>query len=89
MGIMKVCQVCGRRFPKSDRSNHCAAHRRRGSGWDRWRRNQRVWAAYGYRCGWCRAAGPLQVHHLDGNPANDADANLVPLCADCHREAHF
>ena len=26
----------------------------------------------------------LQVHHIDENPGNNAEENLIPLCAECH-----
>lgn len=26
----------------------------------------------------------VQIHHIDGNPSNNASANLVVLCLDCH-----
>ena len=29
-----------------------------------------------------------QVHHLDGNPANNHQSNLVCLCAGCHLRLH-
>ena len=29
---------------------------------------------------------PVQIHHLDDNPANNSIANLAVLCFDCHRE---
>ena len=31
----------------------------------------------------------LEVHHLDGDPSNNARANTIPLCCDCHRGATF
>jgi 5-methylcytosine-specific restriction endonuclease McrA len=30
----------------------------------------------------------LQVHHLDGDPSNNAADNLIPLCAGCHLRVH-
>lgn len=30
---------------------------------------------------------PLQIHHIDGNPSNNASSNLVPLCLDHHDKA--
>ncbi len=50
----------------------------------------RVKDAAGWRCEHCGhphdpASGhTLTVHHLDGDPANCADANLVALCQRCH-----
>ena len=49
------------------------------------------------RCGHCRIREDelklraprlsLEVHHRDGNPANNHRSNLIALCPDCHREA--
>ena len=30
----------------------------------------------------------LHVHHIDGNKLNNDPANLVALCAGCHRTRH-
>ena len=57
----------------------------------RGRRNQerraRLTAAQGGRCGQCGAIAPLELHHLDHDPANDDPANHVMLCRRCHRLA--
>lgn len=40
-----------------------------------------------HRCSKCY--GPdhdVQVHHIDGNPANNDDENLIVLCLNCHSE---
>jgi hypothetical protein len=29
----------------------------------------------------------LEVHHVNGDPANNAIHNVIPLCRDCHRSA--
>lgn len=49
----------------------------------------RVKRAAGYRCEHCgarhnRRGRVLTVHHLDGDPGNCADENLVALCQVCH-----
>jgi len=31
---------------------------------------------------------PLIIHHIDGNPSNNDEENLILLCNDCHDEAH-
>ena len=51
---------------------------------------KRIKDAAGWRCEHCGhehdpATGhTLTVHHLDGDPANCADDNLVALCQKCH-----
>ena len=50
------------------------------------RRRRLIRAAFG-RCVRCGTAGPLELHHRDGNPGNDEPSNLQPLCPDCHRAA--
>lgn len=40
-------------------------------------------------CCACRTPGaPVQVHHIDQNPANNAEGNLIVLCQNCHDDAH-
>jgi len=45
-----------------------------------------------YTCPGCgRSRGDVrnfEVHHIDGNPANGSEENLVALCRDCHEEVH-
>lgn len=46
-----------------------------------------------YKCAWtccrCRKRGrPVQVHHIDKQPSNNVETNLVALCGPCHDEAH-
>ena len=43
--------------------------------------------ARGRTCQQCGDGGRLELHHDDGNPANDDPANLRLLCHDCHVEA--
>jgi hypothetical protein len=50
-------------------------------------RRARLMRQRGARCERCRRPPPLELHHLDGNPANDADHNLILLCSTCHIEA--
>jgi hypothetical protein len=53
------------------------------------RRNQkrcaRLIAAQGGRCAQCGEPGPLELHHIDHEPANDDPVNHVMLCRRCHR----
>jgi 5-methylcytosine-specific restriction endonuclease McrA len=49
-----------------------------------------VFATYGRRCVECgRSDVPLEVHHLNSDPADNRIANTIPLCRDCHRQATF
>lgn len=38
----------------------------------------------------CRICGAVAtvVHHIDRNPFNYADENLMPLCRNCHEKLH-
>ncbi len=38
------------------------------------------------QCCVCYSRG-IQIHHLDGNPANNELDNLAPLCPNCHEQA--
>lgn len=40
-------------------------------------------------CGQCGGQDNLQIHHIDGNPANNARSNLMTLCASCHAKWHW
>jgi hypothetical protein len=41
-------------------------------------------------CCVCRGKGkPVQIHHIDENPANNDLRNLAVLCFDCHRETQI
>lgn len=39
-------------------------------------------------CERCGSIARRHVHHLDGNPQNNAASNLLTLCGSCHRQAH-
>lgn len=42
-----------------------------------------------HTCCVCRTpALPIQIHHIDQNPSNNVENNLVVLCQNCHDEAH-
>ena len=32
---------------------------------------------------------PIQIHHIDNNPANNTIDNLCVLCFDCHRDTQI
>jgi 5-methylcytosine-specific restriction endonuclease McrA len=44
----------------------------------------------GWRCQNCGSLAELQVHHINsrGRLGDDAETNLVTLCANCHQEVH-
>lgn len=40
-------------------------------------------------CCVCRALRtPVEIHHIDQNPANNDEENLIALCSNCHDDAH-
>lgn len=55
---------------------------------------RRVKDAAGWRCEQCghahapREGYTLTVHHIDGDPQNNRDENLVALCQRCHLALH-
>jgi 5-methylcytosine-specific restriction endonuclease McrA len=58
---------------------------------DAYRRlSRQVLARDGWRCQDCSAARELQVHHIHsrGQLGDDAEENLITLCAACHRDRH-
>ena len=50
-------------------------------------RRDRIMRARGRTCQQCGDGGRLELHHVDGDPSNDAPDNLMLLCLDCHVEA--
>lgn len=40
------------------------------------------------QCERCGSVSRRHVHHKDGNPQNNSQANLQTLCGSCHRLAH-
>jgi len=53
----------------------------------------RIKTIAGWKCEYCGAvtgAGlfRLETHHIDGNPQNNADSNLIALCALHHNRVH-
>lgn len=41
-------------------------------------------------CCVCRSAGkPVQIHHIDENPANNIEENLAVLCLECHDDTQL
>lgn len=47
-------------------------------------------AKFDYKCPGCEIQIDYdneipEIHHLDNNPRNNEECNLIPLCHDCHR----
>lgn len=103
-GIWFDCPVCGSRFrsdngAKSRRtcSRECSGllmSRRRSKGRDaslqaaRGRGRYRVDVDECARCGHDGSDKRLEVHHIDGDPYNNAMGNLEVLCTTCHKAHH-
>ena len=76
--------------------SYCAAHTARradlGLTGERgttgnWRRLRRI--VLRNARGRCQCGAPAtDVHHVDGNSANNSIGNLIALCWRCHRAAH-
>ncbi|MGD1212734.1 MAG: HNH endonuclease [Candidatus Acidiferrales bacterium] len=45
----------------------------------------------GWRCQYCGSLRDLQVHHMQSRSllGDDAEDNLITLCARCHRRTHL
>jgi len=41
------------------------------------------------QCQFCGTKNNLQAHHLDMNPANNVQENIITLCASCHMKWHW
>jgi hypothetical protein len=39
-------------------------------------------------CAVCHEKTGLHIHHIDQNPSNNVESNLIVLCTPCHDEAH-
>jgi len=42
----------------------------------------------GEQCHICDSAKNIDVHHIDGNWANNDLSNLIPVCHNCHSKIH-
>lgn len=52
--------------------------------------SSKVLFACDYTCCVCRDRGrPVQIHHIDENPANNSDQNLAVLCLFCHNDTQL
>ena len=55
----------------------------------KWKKiRESILARDGYQCNRCKSTNFLHVHHIDGDPTNDAEDNLITLCERCHRLIH-
>ena len=47
---------------------------------------KQIYQEAGSRCSFCpeHIIAALEVHHIDGNPRNNAASNLLLVCASCH-----
>jgi len=54
------------------------------------RRQKKLLVQCGYKCSipQCPIREGLEFHHIDGNPSNNDERNLIVLCALHHRTAH-
>lgn len=39
-------------------------------------------------CAICKEKGKTEIHHIDRDPKNFTDSNLIELCIACHKRAH-
>ncbi len=55
------------------------------------RLHHRVLERDGWRCQCCGCPTELQVHHIDPRSrlGDDAEENLITVCANCHRRLHM
>jgi 5-methylcytosine-specific restriction endonuclease McrA len=85
---LRPCLKCGRLIAKGSCCRGCKPRRLRGRAGVELR--EKVRRIHGHRCQGCGVTGvPLQIHHRDGNPGNDALSNLEPLCPGCHWHRTF
>lgn len=93
---LKPCYECAQLVPAGQFERHRQAHRNatksshNTSEWDAL--SKRIKRRDGFKCQRChrskselaRLGLRLHVHHLDGNSANQAEANLITLCEEHH-----
>ena len=48
----------------------------------------RIHRKYKNKCQWCGKGKLIHIHHIDLNPGNNSDDNLILLCANCHKKFH-
>lgn len=55
-----------------------------GTGNGKYSYRERAIKNFGNVCELCKWDGPIEVHHIDGNRANNKLQNLCVLCPNCH-----
>ena len=55
------------------------------------RLRERVFERDSWRCQRCGCLSELQLHHIQARSrlGDDADENLITLCAQCHQKVHL
>lgn len=58
---------------------------------ERWKDRKRVYyASHGKKCAACFGTVDVDLHHMTYKRlGNEWDADLVPLCRDCHKNFHL
>ena len=84
--MQRPCINCGTLFPSGSYCGRCrpdyAPERLRGRRW--MRKRATVFRRCGYWCERCGDRVAVEVHHIDGDPGNNAMDNLLGVCHDCH-----
>jgi len=98
MPPMRPCLGCGHMIPVSEKQSRCIECRktRWGLGFTGERGSRGNWRGVrhrallrdGFQCRDCPEREHLAVHHVDGDPRNDALDNLIVLCPTCHNRRH-
>lgn len=95
MGVQRPClgspvrPRCARYVtPPASRCDECrnaTRRERRHAGYDDPRYRRRRGGVKARICQRCRVTNAETVHHMDGDPSNNNDKNLVDACAACAR----
>jgi hypothetical protein len=82
--MQRPCIDCGALIGAGSRCPKClgAQERPRGRRW--MKRRKVVFRRAGWICERCHERLAVEVHHEDGDPANNSFANLMACCHDCH-----
>lgn len=85
---VRPCIACGALIPSGSYCGRCkprgGENRLRGRRW--MRRRAAVLREAGYICQKCGARIAEEIHHIDGDPANNAFENLLAVDKQCHLE---